>query len=381
MVLFCGAGASKPAGLPLTNEILPLIVEDIKNGALFGDYDTGRRECERLRKLLYALFPTVRGAKNLPNCLSICSVLSLIDHMANSKQMPIPSWQITHLQDLQLLLEQAIAWVIETEEQETASANSFKGSMAEYIQRMAKQGTFTFITTNYDIWLERRLFRKLYNSPRKVATEFDFGFAWRDAISEKLIVYDRPTPAQRKCGWYKLHGSFNWLRCELCGQIYMNTYGSIVDICLLFPKSPDTACHCGRFPLRPLLVSPSFVRDVRDSNLLEIWRHSLEALRTAEEWVFVGYSFPEEDYVIRAMILRAYNGWERNKTQRKPRVRIISMPPSSGLDKKGRERDKIEFEIFQTRVRSILPGAEFERIGVEGLCSTDGHASVAARSR
>ena len=186
----------------------------------------------------------------------------------------------------------------------------------------------------------------------------------RDSNGE-LVTYNRPLPPSRRLGWYKLHGSFNWLRCDLCGQIYINTSESIVEYSLLVKKSFDTVCHCGRFPLQPMLVSPSFVRDVRDSNLLEIWRHSLEALRIANEWIFVGYSFPEEDYMIRAMLLRAYNGWERSGRQKRPKVRIISRPPPT--ESSDAEIANREFNNMRARVLAVLPGTKFERIGAEGL--------------
>ena len=57
------------------------------------------------------------------------------------------------------------------------------------------------------------------------------------------------------------------------------------------------ACDCG----------PSFVREVRDPILLEIWRNALEVLREADRWIVVGYSLPLEDLAIRSMLLRAYH--------------------------------------------------------------------------
>ena len=41
------------------------------------------------------------------------------------------------------------------------------------------------------------------------------------------------------------------------------------------------------------------VRDIRDSNLLQIWKAAMEALRTADQIVFIGYSLPAEDFAIK----------------------------------------------------------------------------------
>jgi RimJ/RimL family protein N-acetyltransferase len=64
-------------------------------------------------------------------------------------------------------------------------------------------------------------------------------------------------------------------------------------------------CHCLQGPLRPVIVAPSMVRQVRDPNLLSIWQRSLEALRTARRWFIIGYSLPGEDLAIRSILMRA----------------------------------------------------------------------------
>jgi hypothetical protein len=55
------------------------------------------------------------------------------------------------------------------------------------------------------------------------------------------------------------------------------------------------------------IVAPSYVRYVRDSNLRETWKHALQLLREAAEWVIIGYSFPPEDLAIRSLFCRAYH--------------------------------------------------------------------------
>jgi hypothetical protein len=54
------------------------------------------------------------------------------------------------------------------------------------------------------------------------------------------------------------------------------------------------------------IVAPSFVRSVRDANLRELWKNSLDVLRRSNEWVVVGYSLPPEDLAIRSLFVRAF---------------------------------------------------------------------------
>jgi len=57
-----------------------------------------------------------------------------------------------------------------------------------------------------------------------------------------------------------------------------------------------------------VLVTPSYLRGVFDTNHHEIWKASLEELRTADQWVIVGYSLPNEDFNIRSLFLKALHG-------------------------------------------------------------------------
>ena len=140
-------------------------------------------------------------------------------------------------------------------------------------------------------------------------------------------VYERPHDAA--LGIYKLHGSLNWLRCDVCDTIYVNPVGPIAYLSFLLEQEPDpkapadavrqalwdggaNQCHCGHRPLRHVIVAPSIVRDMRDVILVEIWRNALAALRRAKTWIIVGYSLPPEDVAIRSVLLRARVGRDPN---------------------------------------------------------------------
>jgi hypothetical protein len=72
-------------------------------------------------------------------------------------------------------------------------------------------------------------------------------------------------------------------------------------------KVDDNTCHCGHHPLRAVMVAPSMVRDIRDANLLSVWRVALETLRSADAWYIIGYSLPPGDIAIRSLLIRAYH--------------------------------------------------------------------------
>src|SRR5205085_10329013 len=124
--------------------------------------------------------------------------------------------------------------------------------------------------------------------------KIDFGISWRYPFENVLY----PIPGTPVYSIYKLHGSTNWLRCNVCGHIYINTY---TDIYMLEEmEGKDSQCHCSPSRLRSHIVAPSLVRDIRDPNLMNIWKHATEALRRADEWIIIGYSLPPEDIAIKS---------------------------------------------------------------------------------
>lgn len=87
----------------------------------------------------------------------------------------------------------------------------------------------------------------------------------------------------------------------------MNPYGDIALLDLDVPSNyygEETTCHCGYAPLRRVIVSPSLARGTYQTQLRNVQRSALEALREAEEIYIVGYSLPVEDLMIRSLFLR-----------------------------------------------------------------------------
>jgi hypothetical protein len=184
----------------------------------------------------------------------------------------------------------------------------------------------TIVTTNYDLLLDTILSDILGERGEPDVSRIDAGFVYRgvggghlasrpgirngaDAGSEGSIT--------SRLALYKLHGSLNYLRCEVCDQVYLNPKGDVAD--LSFDRQPKDAntCHCGHGPLRHMIVAPSTARSVRIPQILEIWSAAMEALRMGQEWVFIGYSLPPEDLAIRSMLLRAWYARGQNEVEGK----------------------------------------------------------------
>ncbi len=184
----------------------------------------------------------------------------------------------------------------------------------------SKSKYITVITSNYDYALEWNLLN--WGEAWDVDEIVDYGFSWRDPILKTGQIHYRPVNSTYKI--YKLHGSSDWLKCERCGYIYINPTMEMYQLAFVNYKTDANTCHCGYWPLKPVLVTPSFARLVFDTNLHEIWKACLEQLRTADEWIIVGYSLPAEDLNIKSLFLRALHG-----RIVKPRIQIIQNNTSS----------------------------------------------------
>lgn len=390
-VVFLGAGASKAMGLPLTNEILPAVLTRLRDKSLFsGDYD----DIEHLRQCLSAVLPgldemmkLVSDAELLQKPVPpITDLLSSIDFLLRSANVPMPQFELEGLSRGRTLLERAIFELLVRHDDPTnlqmegmpdAVREEWKGTFerevlsrrpsefesevrrtVDWIMDLAAHQRVTVISTNYDIEVEQEIYKRL--GYLQTFSQVDFGTSVRDP--GQGTTYQRPADA--RIGFYKLHGSLNWLRCDLCDMIYVNPVGPIAYLSFLLDsdmerrKAKDSwitaleqsganQCHCGNRPLRAMIVSPSFVRDVRDPILLEIWRNALGALRRAERWFIVGYSLPPEDVAIRSMLLRAYTGRDDDKKE----LEIVV------VQKEGKDPE-------QTRYTLLLPTHVYEAGGL-----------------
>jgi len=346
--IFTGAGASAAFGYPMTRDLLPNIRKALRSGSAFEGIEPSKKKNDDLRRLLSEMLPGFETieASQLP---LITDVMSLVDISLQQGLALIPRRSQQEMTYFRRLLEEAIFHDIydeydNLEEEEACDllVAEFGRGLLGIIEDPNQQ--LTLISTNYDLPVDQWLFDAYGRSYNKIADAFDFGMAWR---SEHDKLYDRPKAPDIRL--YKLHGSLNWLRCELCEHVYVNVQGSIAHQAYDEHTQSGNECICGHAPLRSVLVSPSFVRDIRDVSLLGIWKSAIEALRLADTWIIIGYSFPTEDIGIRTLFLRAFQGREGRSA---PKVRVITRSKSPET---------------MARYKLFFPEAEFDDCGMNGF--------------
>lgn len=313
VVLLVGAGASVPAGYPVTPQLLDRIVEglhdDTKSGwrswaAMKPEID-GLQKRQKLLALLNALFPGLRGESSLTGA-TIVDVLSLTDLLLSEGLAAHSKATHADLREQRALLDIAINGVLQGRK-----AQDLRDRLAAWVIAQAgatSKSRVSIVTTNYDTLLEDAIFRHLEAAQLAAETVVDFGMPWRTVRPEPVVMRPQDAPL----AVMKLHGSLNWLKCESCGYVTMNIRQRIHALSFRGRQVPEgyNVCECDGL-LRSTLVVPSTVRDVRDANLLGIWQAALEEIRRADQLLILGYSIPAEDITVRSLLIRALNGRPR----------------------------------------------------------------------
>lgn len=333
IAIFLGAGASKLFGYPLTRDLLLMILEGLKSRRILL-HRSGDGELVDHRKLLNFLTRLLPGERLTRESLPLVTgVLSLLDFALATGQVLLPGTTIAQTREIRRLLELAILEVIPDQDDWSPTEERDFKETKFFLQKLLKQKnrSIALITTNYDMLSDQLVMRTAnvalengYNSLKSLARKVDFGFRWVNPdIVKTEVTYARPERA--RIALYKLHGSTNWLRCPLCENIYINPAGPISLLASRNSEIWDNECHCSETKLETQIVPPSFIRDTKEPNLIAIWKNTLDYLREANHWLLIGYSFPDEDVAIRALITRAYGA----KRTHHPKVSVLQLDDSA----------------------------------------------------
>ncbi len=132
----------------------------------------------------------------------------------------------------------------------------------------------TFITTNYDLVVDR-LIKKAKISEHPI----------RGVLSKSMFDDDKWNPTDDRCYLLKINGGF---------EIFDNgkEFGFSAD----YEKAKHIKEHT------PKLIVPSREQNYSDAYFGSVFLKSCTKLRESDLLVFIGYSLPEEDYILRFLL-------------------------------------------------------------------------------
>jgi hypothetical protein len=147
------------------------------------------------------------------------------------------------------------------------------------------QGRITVITTNYDCLVEFTCYC------------LGLPFTYNRALGDGIEIL-------------KLHGSSNWLQCanEACKLRHLTKVSS-VEFLSHGPESDkgyiertSKVCPDCNNDLVPVIVPPTWAKDVDNPALRSVWTRAAQVLAEAEVFAAVGFSLPESDAHIRHLL-------------------------------------------------------------------------------
>lgn len=175
-----------------------------------------------------------------------------------------------------------------------------------FVRKLFRKGhyrndEYSFVSFNYDILLDIALMEML-----KYDIYSDYGIQFSNSKDD----FDSPsfgkwkTPGDKSVLILKPHGSLNWMHCPSCDSLAMsgNSKGQIFKTGLI-----HTIEHCPKddTPMQFVVEPPSYFKKYKNYYLQTVWSKLHTTLSAADKLVFIGYSMPDADVMIKYALKRA----------------------------------------------------------------------------
>jgi len=298
VVFFLGAGFSKPAGFPLMREFrsfaqnLPGYEEEKR--CLWGAIQYTQRACAYIQGDIY-------------NIEDIMSALSLT-HAIDRKRILIFEGKPVKAEDaaehLATLVWRTYLRIHDAHALHRTYAKLFR---AVRLFRRDPVNRLDIVTTNYDMLPEILLSATGDGPAAPAGPEMRIADA-SDGTNGSIYA----GPGEQIL--HKLHGSVNWFRRRgKAPEVYYDDrVGKQIDVGVPAQPCPVSWCaeHGEKLPekFRPLIAPPSFLKTYKPGVIQTAWNGAEEAIRKANRLIFIGYSFPPSDTIMRFFLGNALAG-------------------------------------------------------------------------
>lgn len=173
----------------------------------------------------------------------------------------------------------------------------------------------SIISLNWDCFFERII--DYYSSNYK-KTEIDYctyDYSFNNKETTPSIL--KKAKGYKNLKILKLHGSTNWGYCPNCHRLYISSGKKMNS------KTGETGqrfqCikYCNKkfsksINLIPVLITPTFLKDLNNYHLKNIWNNAGIELEEADKIIIIGYSLRPEDFYFRFLLSKNINFNNKN---------------------------------------------------------------------
>ena len=333
-VVIFGAGATKACGGPQTNDILPDAYDPVLRAQIeqegFNDLIQREGFVDLLDWFLVENFHLSqdRSTRRKEDYPALTLLMSLIDTSIDRKQPMGPTWvadRITDVQqqnkverrslvDVRQSLEYLIFALLEYKLRQIPDDKNYYFKLLQKLYPKDPDPDTdipspTVISLNYDIMADNALIDLSLQWWPQTGRFPDYGTEIKTDAYVRLNAFPGEPLEPKYFGkLLKLHGSLNWIYCPGCHRMDLGVANSATaqtvkvreTLYIESPLEPKYSCHgyecveCQTF-VRPILITPTFLKDYRNPHIARVWYEAERALRQADHAIFVGYSLPDDD--------------------------------------------------------------------------------------
>ncbi len=293
-IFILGAGASKEAGAPLMDDFLDKAKDLLDLNKVKGKY---KKDFDRIFKTISDLKPIHYAVKidldNIENLFAALEMGKLLDKIPNISEEESESLLKTIKLFIFITLEKTIEFPVHSEKvYPNENYEALVKLMKELNESGLPQNKCSVITFNYDLALDYAL--NYYNS------SVNYGLSEIKNQRSPLLL--------------KLHGSSNWVKCQVCGKIsfwslseFFGKYQYLFLKNLKFVNldlaskliSSGLKCCDKEIKSEPYIVPPTWSKTEYYKDISLIWKRAAFELSEAENIFICGYSLRESDLFFR----------------------------------------------------------------------------------
>lgn len=314
-VFLFGAGASYSAGVPLQSDLLPQIVEQ---------RDPQLAKSETAKRIRNFLTENFSCGDKYP---SLEEVFGFINFFISNDLSLTREWTPIELIKVRSNLIKVIHYIISSSPDRNEDFYRFWEQVDQVNRKIG------VITTNYDTLIDDSFDKNYPESLIDYCLDFvnyrhpDSGEPFNWWIDPKKPIgfetIDKPT----RIKLVKIHGSLNWKYCSTCGQVALTPWQSRYDLkndgFEAFLDWQVNECPFDGTKLQSLIQPPTHMKVNTNYIFNRLYDEASYLIGNARQLVFVGYSFPEADVHIRALIRRCFSDTGRIVVINKSRAKDL----------------------------------------------------------
>lgn len=342
--IFLGAGASAAEGAPIQSQLFRDYFESVKDEKIVKAADNSPLQMKKeLMEFFRVIFDiNIDGNRqnlkkvNFPTFEEALGVLDL----AELRRETLRKFNLEALgpygNRIRLVRQFLVLAMAKVIADKLNRGNQLHKPLAKKLAAGGLLKDTVFISTNYDILIDNALLALDEARPGRLIdygvdfTNFDEGTRWEDR-------WERP--GAKAVGLYKLHGSLNWLYCPTCNTLTLTP--GVKGVIRLITDVSATTCRFCKSPMTPIIVPPTFYKDMSRVFLSVVWNKAETALRSVGHIIFCGYSFPDADIHIKYLIKRLQTNRANPRS-----LRFTVINHYAGKDEKQAGDEKSRYERF-----------------------------------